>query len=231
MKRLVTKGVLVAGALLISGCDSLEYEPPYVPTMSAPASAPTPAPERDRFARLELRDVEVGPILNGEHARSVCTAAAARERGEWTGQWDTKVPNQMSVCQVAVKPGTPISTPPTNVAAPEAPVAITSPATLFFAEGSVTLSPEAQQALLALAASLRDNPRPVRIEGHTRSAGSRESNMALGERRGIAVRDFLTGNGVRTGTLEILSYGEESPSNPGDSPEAHAQNDRVVILF
>lgn len=71
------------------------------------------------------------------------------------------------------------------------------------------LKPEARAALTAHAANLQAMPKSVRLEGHADETGTREYNMALGERRAKAVRDFLVLQGVDSALLETISYGEE----------------------
>lgn len=70
---------------------------------------------------------------------------------------------------------------------------------------------------------------PVRLEGHADELGTREYNLALGERRAKAVRDFLVLQGVDGSELEVISYGEERPAQNGSSESARAMNRRVVI--
>ncbi|MCB1676884.1 MAG: OmpA family protein, partial [Halioglobus sp.] len=66
----------------------------------------------------------------------------------------------------------------------------------YFDFDSSTLKPEAISALNAHIAALRGNNRNVRLEGHTDERGTREYNMALGERRGNSVRDYMVANGI-----------------------------------
>jgi peptidoglycan-associated lipoprotein len=71
----------------------------------------------------------------------------------------------------------------------------------------------------------------VRLEGHTDERGSREYNIALGERRGTSVRRQLLLQGVNADQLEVISYGEELPAALGHNEEAWAQNRRVEIVY
>ncbi len=91
------------------------------------------------------------------------------------------------------------------------------------------LKPEARAALTAHAERLKADPRAIRLEGHGDETGTREYNMALGERRGIAVRDFLSLQGVDTAMIEVISFGEERPASMGSSESAYAQNRRVEL--
>jgi peptidoglycan-associated lipoprotein len=71
----------------------------------------------------------------------------------------------------------------------------------------------------------------VRLEGHADERGSREYNMALGEKRAKAVRDFLALQGVNAASLEAVSYGEERPVATGHEETAFSQNRRVEVKY
>ena len=102
--------------------------------------------------------------------------------------------------------------------------------TVFYFEfDSAILSSQARSALMQHAERLNSNPRSVRLEGHADERGSREYNMALGERRANAVRDFLVLQGVASNLLETVSYGEERPAVVGSSSSAWSQNRRVEM--
>ena len=70
----------------------------------------------------------------------------------------------------------------------------------------------------------------IRIEGHADERGTREYNLALGERRANAVKDFLTSLGVDIGRISTISYGKEKPVNPASSTLAWSQNRRSVTV-
>ena len=65
-----------------------------------------------------------------------------------------------------------------------------------------------------------------RIAGNADERGSDEYNLALGNRRGAAAKRYLTSKGVDGGRLEVVSYGEERPANPGHDEGAYAENRR-----
>ncbi len=71
----------------------------------------------------------------------------------------------------------------------------------------------------------------VRLEGHADERGTREYNLALGERRANAVRAYLVAQGASRSQIEVISYGEEKPANSGHSESAWAQNRRVEIVY
>ena len=99
----------------------------------------------------------------------------------------------------------------------------------YFEFDKAILNSEARVALRLHAQSLRANPVNIRLEGHADERGTREYNMALGERRGNSARDFLIQEGVNGAQIEVISYGEESPAAMGSNEESWALNRRVEI--
>lgn len=91
------------------------------------------------------------------------------------------------------------------------------------------LKPEARAALLEHAALLKRNPRSIRLEGHGDERGTREYNIALGERRANAVKEFLVLQGVPANLIEVISYGEERPAAFGSNEDSWALNRRVEL--
>ena len=91
------------------------------------------------------------------------------------------------------------------------------------------LRPASRTALTGHAARLKASGESARLEGHADDTGTREYNMALGERRANAVRDFLLLQGVSSSQLEAISYGEERPAQDGTSDYARGQNRRVEL--
>ena len=92
------------------------------------------------------------------------------------------------------------------------------------------LSAEARAALVHHANHLKDNPSTsYRLEGHADERGTREYNLALGERRAQAVERYLQVQGVASRQLETISYGEENPVDSGSSDSAYSRNRRVEI--
>ncbi len=87
--------------------------------------------------------------------------------------------------------------------------------------------PADQQTLDRKAAILAANPQvKLRISGHADERGSDEYNLALGNRRASAAKRYLENKGVDASRLEVVSYGEERPLNPGNDETAYAQNRR-----
>ncbi|MBV9859639.1 MAG: peptidoglycan-associated lipoprotein Pal [Alphaproteobacteria bacterium] len=100
---------------------------------------------------------------------------------------------------------------------------------VFFAYDHSDVSSEAQQILTRQAAWLRRYPNvTVTIEGHCDERGTREYNLALGERRAQAVKNVLVALGTPASRISTISYGKERPAVVGSSEEAYAQNRRAV---
>ena len=108
-------------------------------------------------------------------------------------------------------------------------VAIAADTVFYFDYDKALLKPESRAALLEHAASLISNPRSVRLEGHADERGTREYNMALGERRANAAKEFLVLQGVSAGLIEVVSYGEERATSYGSNDSAWSMNRRVEL--
>lgn len=103
--------------------------------------------------------------------------------------------------------------------------------TIYFGTDEYSIDPQSQATLAAQAKWLIANPRVrASIEGHCDERGTREYNMALGERRANAARDFLVSKGVPVGRLLVTSWGKERPVAPGSNESAWAQNRRAVTV-
>jgi peptidoglycan-associated lipoprotein len=108
-------------------------------------------------------------------------------------------------------------------------LAVTAGDRVFFAFDRAEISPEAQQILERQADWLRRYPNvAVTIEGHCDERGTREYNLALGERRAAAAKNVLVAAGISASRIATISYGKERPIVPGSTEEAYAQN-RVAI--
>jgi len=103
--------------------------------------------------------------------------------------------------------------------------------TVYFGTDEYSLDQAAQATLAAQARWMQANPNVrASIEGHADERGTREYNMALGERRANAARDFLVSQGVPADRLLVTSWGKERPVAAGSDESAWAQNRRVVTV-
>ena len=103
---------------------------------------------------------------------------------------------------------------------------------IYFDYDSASVRAEDQPILDAHAEYLGKNPNlSVRLEGHTDERGSREYNLALGERRALSIRQLLMLQGASADQFRVTSFGEERPAVDGSSESAWAQNRRVEIVY
>jgi len=105
------------------------------------------------------------------------------------------------------------------------------PDRVFFATNKSVLTTAARGTLRKQAAWLRKNKKiSVTIEGHADERGTREYNLALGERRANSAKDYLMTYGISGNRLSVISYGKERPVNSGSNPLAWSQNRRSVTV-
>ncbi len=103
---------------------------------------------------------------------------------------------------------------------------------VYFDYDATTIQPQYADLLRVHAEYIFNTPgAKVRLEGHTDERGTREYNLALGERRSQAVRRFLMAEGVPGERLTSLSYGEERPANTGRNESAWRENRRVELVY
>jgi peptidoglycan-associated lipoprotein len=103
---------------------------------------------------------------------------------------------------------------------------------IYFGFDRYDVSDDYRSLAQAHAGYLRSNPSAaVTLEGHTDERGSREYNMALGERRSNAVRDLLVALGASTSQITTVSYGEEKPAADCHDESCWSQNRRVEIVY
>ncbi|MGP1257041.1 MAG: peptidoglycan-associated lipoprotein Pal [Kiloniellales bacterium] len=102
---------------------------------------------------------------------------------------------------------------------------------VFFAFDSAELSSDARGTVDRLAAWMQQNPNvTLTVEGHADERGTREYNLALGERRASAVRQYLIALGIAPTRVGTISYGKERPAVLGSNDAAWAQNRRGVFV-
>lgn len=104
--------------------------------------------------------------------------------------------------------------------------------TVFFDFNSSSLSSSARSALENNAEFLKDNPDvEVQVEGHADERGGVQYNLALGERRAKAVRDYLVAMGISSARLSTISFGKERPLAFGHNEDAWSQNRRANFVI
>ncbi len=105
------------------------------------------------------------------------------------------------------------------------------PDRVFFATNESILTTRSRDTLRKQANWLRKNPEiTIVLEGHADERGTREYNLALGERRANAAKDYLMTYGVSSGRISVISYGKERPVDSGSNPLAWSKNRRSVTV-
>ena len=105
------------------------------------------------------------------------------------------------------------------------------PDRVFFATNETVLTTASRETLRKQAAWLRKNSDiTVVLEGHADERGTREYNLALGERRANSAKDYLMTYGISSDRISVLSYGKEKPVDSGSNPLAWSKNRRSVTV-
>ena len=105
------------------------------------------------------------------------------------------------------------------------------PDRVFFATNETVLTTASRETLRKQAAWLRKNSDiTIVLEGHADERGTREYNLAIGERRANAAKDYLMTYGISASRISVLSYGKERPVDSGSNPLAWSKNRRSVSV-
>ena len=105
------------------------------------------------------------------------------------------------------------------------------PDRVFFATNKSSLTTKSRETLRKQATYLRKNKNlNVVLEGHADERGTREYNLALGEKRANAARDYLLTYGISGKRISVISYGKEKPVNSASTPLSWSQNRRAVTI-
>lgn len=104
--------------------------------------------------------------------------------------------------------------------------------TIYFEFDSSRIQPKFRENIQAHARYLSEHPDvQLRLEGHTDERGTREYNVALGERRAESVQEALEIAGASSNQISTLSFGEERPAELGSGEEAYRKNRRVELIY
>jgi peptidoglycan-associated lipoprotein len=102
---------------------------------------------------------------------------------------------------------------------------------VFFDTDKSDLNPAARTTIEAWANYLKANgSQTMTIQGHCDERGTREYNLALGDRRATAVKNYLVALGIAPNRIQTISYGKERPDDPGHTEAAWAKNRRAVAV-
>jgi peptidoglycan-associated lipoprotein len=103
---------------------------------------------------------------------------------------------------------------------------------VFFGYDQYNLTAQGQSSLQRQAQWLKQYPNTrIVLSGNCDERGTREYNLALGERRADSIRSYLTSSGVAARQMETVSYGEERPTDPGHDDSAWSRNRRAVLQY
>jgi peptidoglycan-associated lipoprotein len=106
---------------------------------------------------------------------------------------------------------------------------LTSSSTVYFSYDNYNIDSIGSDKIKSLAEIVKKNGLNIRVEGHCDERGTREYNLALGERRANAIAELLIINGVSKINIMTVSYGEEKPSARGSNEESWSKNRRALI--
>ncbi len=233
----------------------LGYHPSGVRNFAAPAAtvqpgAPTtpPAPANRPptvKARCEPCTVEVGRQLtasadaqdpDGDTLRYRWTAPTGTFANPAERQTPWTAPGQVGAVPLTItvddgRGMTASDTVTVQVIAPAAKKQITFE-DVHFDFDRYTLRVEATRILDEAIKALNEDPNlRITVEGHTCNIGTTEYNLALGERRSAAVRDYLASRGVNANRLQVVSYGEERPKHDNSREETRRLNRRAAMTI
>ena len=112
------------------------------------------------------------------------------------------------------------------------PASLLATRTIFFEFDSSEIQAQDRETINAHGDYLRTNPgASITLEGHADERGTREYNVALGERRATSVRDMMLFAGASEQQIRTISYGEERPAAEGQSESAWSLNRRVEVIY
>ena len=103
--------------------------------------------------------------------------------------------------------------------------------TIYFDFDKYNIRADQEDAAQAIAKSMKSTPSmSIQIQGHTDDRGSVEYNIALGNKRALALKHFLTAAGIKANKISTVSYGKERPAVDGQSEDAWAKNRRDEVV-
>jgi peptidoglycan-associated lipoprotein len=223
------------------------YTAPPPPPPPAPTAAPAPAPAPNRpptvRAACDPCTVEIGRTAtisadaqdpDGDPLTYAWTAAAGSVSSPSSRQSPWTAPNQPGPVRITVN----VSDGKGGTATDTVTIQVTAPARreytfedVHFDFDRYTLRADALRVLdEAVKAMQADSTLRLTVEGHTCNIGTTEYNLALGERRAQAVREYLTSRGIAADRLTTVSYGEERPKHDNSREETRRLNRRAALV-
>jgi outer membrane protein OmpA-like peptidoglycan-associated protein len=219
-------------------------EPPAPPIITPPPPEIAPRPhELSVKAACDPCTVEVGQVSNVSALPTssigcVVAYAWSAPTGTFGNRTQQKTPWTAPMQPGPVPVTVTVTCPQDNRTATDTvTIQVVRPAAKVFTFEDVhfdfdryTLRPEAVRVLEQAVSAMKENATlRLTLEGHTCNIGTAEYNLALGERRATAVREYLTSNGVGADRLQIVSYGEERPKHDNAREETRRLNRRAAL--
>ncbi|MGH9141572.1 MAG: OmpA family protein [Vicinamibacterales bacterium] len=220
------------------------YVPPPPPPPPAPAAIPAPIHNLSVKAACDPCTVEVGKTSTV--TATVTDSISCSVTYRWTAPGGTlaqpaersttwTAPQQEGSVPVTVTVTCPsdnkTASDTVNIQVTRPPVRNYTFEDVYFDFDRYSLRPEATRLLDEAVAALRENATlRVEIEGHTCSIGTAEYNLALGDRRANAVKDYLVSRGIGADRLRTVSYGEERPKYDNSREETRRLNRRAALV-
>ena len=106
---------------------------------------------------------------------------------------------------------------------------LASSSAVYFSYDNYNINSIGSEKIKSLASIVKENGLNVRVEGHCDERGTREYNLALGEKRANAIAELLIINGVSSSNISTVSYGEEKPASRGSNEKSWSKNRRALI--
>jgi len=106
---------------------------------------------------------------------------------------------------------------------------LASSSAVYFSYDNYNINSIGSEKIKSLASIVKENGLNVRVEGHCDERGTREYNLALGEKRANAIAELLIINGVSSNNITTVSYGEEKPASRGSNEKSWSKNRRALI--
>ena len=223
--------MLVAGALVLSltACSTFKGPRPIDPNDDKQFENLPPAPAVEALPEAKKPAPAVAEAPASEEASAPALTSEAPAEAPETGS--ASLGNNIE--QSAIITETPVATvTPTASAGNESYADLLKIRIFYFGTNLSDIGALSYGGLNAHAKYLTGNPQAkLQISGHTDERGTREYNLALGERRANAVARYLVGAGVNPAQLTVVSYGKEKPAVEGSNEEAWAKCRRVEIDY
>lgn len=179
------------------------------------------------FAGCETAPKVTGDSASGSTSSSASAAAGSSSSGATSGSASTTASSPSSSSSSSAPSAT---TNATQMSVEDKLAQVGN--TVFFEFDSSELSGESKNTLDRQAAFLNVNPALIIVvEGHADERGTREYNLALGDRRAVAVRDYLLAKGLNAARIRTVSYGKERPAVAGSNEDAWAKNRRAATVL